>query len=87
MFGAVGGAAQVATPSPDPEAATLLDYDAAALGWPFEDVPYGQDDAPAAEKPLIYDTTEWSQSNAGHPFGDHLTDEQRRAVLEYLKTL
>jgi mono/diheme cytochrome c family protein len=62
-------------------------YDEAALGWPFEDVPYGQDDAPAAERPLIYDTTTWSQSNAGHPFGDHLTDEQRRAVLEYLKTL
>jgi hypothetical protein len=50
-------------------------------------VPYGQDDAPNAERPLIYDTTKWSQSNAGHPFGDHLTDEQRRAVLEYLKTL
>lgn len=29
----------------------------------------------------------WSQSNLGHPFGDHLTDAQRRAVLEYLKTL
>jgi mono/diheme cytochrome c family protein len=62
-------------------------YDDAALGWPWVDVPYGQDDAPASERPLIYDTTTWSQSNAGHPFGDHLTDEQRRAVLEYLKTL
>jgi hypothetical protein len=30
---------------------------------------------------------ELSQSNLGHPFGDHLTAEQRRAVIEYLKTL
>jgi hypothetical protein len=36
---------------------------------------------------LVYDTSHWSQSNAGHPFGDHLTEQERRAVLEYLKTL
>jgi hypothetical protein len=35
----------------------------------------------------IYDTTYWSQSNAGDTFGDHLTDAERRAVIEYLKTL
>jgi mono/diheme cytochrome c family protein len=62
-------------------------FDEDALGWPFEEVPYSQDDAPEAERKLIYDTTKLSQSNAGHPFGDHLTDEQRRAVIEYLKTL
>jgi mono/diheme cytochrome c family protein len=62
-------------------------FDEDALGWPFVEMGYGQDDAPAAEQPLIYDTTKWSQSNLGHPFGDHLTDEQRRAVIEYLKTL
>jgi len=62
-------------------------FDEEALGWPFEEVPYSQDDAPEAERKLIYDTTKLSQSNAGHPFGDHLTDEQRRAVIEYLKTL
>jgi mono/diheme cytochrome c family protein len=62
-------------------------FDEEALGWPFVEVPYGQDEAPEAERELIYDTTKLSQSNLGHPFGDHLTDEQRRAVLEYLKTL
>jgi hypothetical protein len=42
---------------------------------------------PPAEQKLVFDTTAWSQSNAGHPFGDHLTKKERRAVLEYLKTL
>jgi hypothetical protein len=36
---------------------------------------------------VIYDTTYWSQSNKGHRFGDHLSDDERRAVIEYLKTL
>jgi len=62
-------------------------FDGEALGWPFVEVPYGQDEAPEAERELIYDTTKLSQSNLGHPFGDHLTDEQRRAVIEYQKTL
>ncbi len=64
---------------------TNLDED--TLGWPFVEVPYSQADAPAAEKKFVYDTTLWSQSNAGHTFGDHLTSEERRAVIEYLKTL
>jgi mono/diheme cytochrome c family protein len=61
-------------------------FDEEALGWPWEAV-----DDPAAvpedERSLVYDTTQWSQSNAGHPFGDHLTARERRAVIEYLKTL
>lgn len=36
---------------------------------------------------MVYDTTYWSQSNAGHVFGDHSTPDERRAVIEYLKTL
>ena len=62
-------------------------FDEAAVGWPFVEVPYPQAEAPDEERPMVYDTTLWSQSNAGHTFGDHLTDEERRAVLEYLKTL
>ncbi len=62
-------------------------YDKRALGWPFQTVTYAQKDAPEAERPHIYDTTYWSQSNAGHTFGDHLTNDERKAVLEYLKTL
>jgi hypothetical protein len=63
-------------------------YDEDALGWPWEQPPYAsQADAPEAERKLIYDTSYWSQSNQGHTFGDDLTDGQRSAVIEYLKTL
>jgi mono/diheme cytochrome c family protein len=62
-------------------------FDEDALGWPFEALDYRQEEAPEDERKMIYDTGYWSQSNAGHTFGDHLTDAQRRAVIEYLKTL
>lgn len=35
----------------------------------------------------IYDTALLGYSNQGHTFGDVLSEEERRAVLEYLKTL
>jgi mono/diheme cytochrome c family protein len=62
-------------------------FDETTVGWPFVEVPYPQDEAPEDERSMVYDTTKFSQSNAGHTFGDHLTDDERRAVLEYLKTL
>lgn len=62
-------------------------FDEDNLGWPFVEVPYSQADAPAAEQKYIYDTTYYSQTNGGHTFGDALTDTERRAVIEYLKTL
>ncbi|HJQ83155.1 MAG TPA: hypothetical protein VKA21_03705 [Candidatus Binatia bacterium] len=61
-------------------------FDADALGWPWDAVA-SIESVPGAERNLVYDTTFFSQSNAGHTFGDHLTDDERRAVLEYLKTL
>jgi mono/diheme cytochrome c family protein len=35
----------------------------------------------------IYNTRMYSQSNTGHEFTDVLTDAERTAILEYLKTL
>jgi hypothetical protein len=35
----------------------------------------------------IYNTHMYSQGNAGHEFTSVLTDQERRAILEYLKTL
>lgn len=35
----------------------------------------------------IYNTRMYSQSNTGHEFTDVLTDEERAALIEYLKTL
>ena len=62
-------------------------FDEDALGWPYIEVSYSQAEAPAEEQKLIYDTTYFSQSNSGHTFGDALSDAERRAVIEYLKTL
>jgi mono/diheme cytochrome c family protein len=61
-------------------------FDEEALGWPYAEVSC-PDAAPEAERKFIYDATKWSQSNAGHTFGDHLAPAERRAVIEYLKTL
>jgi mono/diheme cytochrome c family protein len=62
-------------------------FDEDALGWPWAALPHSQAEAPEAERKYLYDTSYWSQSNAGHTFGDHLSDAERRAVIEYLKTL
>jgi mono/diheme cytochrome c family protein len=62
-------------------------FDQNALGWPHEVLDYGQADASSGERRFIYDTTLEAHHNTGHNFGDHLSDEQRRAVIEYLKTL
>ena len=35
----------------------------------------------------IYNARMYSQSNTGHEFTDVLTDEERAAIIEYLKTL
>jgi hypothetical protein len=51
------------------------DYDADAVGWKV------------AAAGVPYDTTQVGYSNAGHTFGDDLSEADRRALLEYLKTL
>ena len=35
----------------------------------------------------IYDTTPVGRGNGGHTFGDELSEDERMAVIEYLKTL
>jgi mono/diheme cytochrome c family protein len=64
------------------------DYDPDALGWNYRELSQGKAEAddPAIRK-RIYDTTLEGYSNAGHTFGDALSESQRRAVIEYLKTL
>jgi mono/diheme cytochrome c family protein len=64
------------------------DYDSVKLGWKVTAVekPPG-DDAPPLERRKVYDTTKPGRSNAGHTFGDDLTEDERMAVIEYLKTL
>jgi hypothetical protein len=42
---------------------------------------------PGAAPLLIYDTTLTGYGNGGHSFSDDLSDAERRALIEYLKTL
>ncbi|MEM6964823.1 MAG: hypothetical protein AAF573_08670 [Bacteroidota bacterium] len=56
------------------------DYDWRKLGWEYK------------EKNLsvgrrVYDTSLPGYNNQGHTYGDHLTEDDRWAVIEYLKTL
>jgi mono/diheme cytochrome c family protein len=62
-------------------------FDEINLGWPWLELDQGWAETPEAERKYVYDTTMLAHSNAGHTFGDHLDDDQRRAVIEYLKTL
>ncbi|MEZ4286905.1 MAG: hypothetical protein R3A47_01895 [Polyangiales bacterium] len=64
-----------------------MNFDEENIGWPYEEVEYGQDTAPANEKKYIFDTTLKGHSNTGHTFGDALTDKQRLQLIEYMKTL
>jgi mono/diheme cytochrome c family protein len=63
-------------------------YDQNTLGFPWQALASGQKLPPfgVAAKD-IYDTEQYSHSSRGHTFGDALTAEERRAVIEYLKTL
>jgi mono/diheme cytochrome c family protein len=64
------------------------DYDPVKLGWKITilDQPPAAS-VPARERRKVYDTTQPGRGNGGHPFGDKLTEDERMAVIEYLKTL
>jgi mono/diheme cytochrome c family protein len=55
-------------------------YDYEQVGWK-----YTREAAPRGT--AVYNTTLAGYGNYGHTFGDKLTDKERRAVIEYLKTL
>lgn len=64
------------------------DYDQEKLGWKITVLKKGADPKlPAWEQRKIYDTRLPGRSNKGHTFGDKLTDAERYAIIEYLKTL
>ena len=55
-------------------------YDYDKVGWQYQSL----------EKPggsTVYNTELPGYGNYGHYFGDELTDAERKAVIEYLKTL
>jgi hypothetical protein len=62
-------------------------FDEVSLGWPYVALDAGHDVLPPDEAKYVYDTTLFGHHATGHPFGDHLADAERTAVIEYLKTL
>jgi mono/diheme cytochrome c family protein len=62
------------------------DYDKREVGWKITPVATPPQGTPR-ERRKIYDTTLPGRGNGGHTYGDELTDAERRAVVEYLKTL
>jgi mono/diheme cytochrome c family protein len=66
----------------DPEA-----YDPIKLGWKVQPAERGGVSLSPLERRRIYDTSLPGRGNSGHTFGDDLTDAERMAVIEYLKTL
>ena len=64
------------------------DYDPVKLGLKIAVLERGPDPKlPAIERRKVYDTSQPGRGNGGHPFGDKLTEPERMAVIEYLKTL
>ncbi|MBX2882148.1 MAG: c-type cytochrome [Granulosicoccus sp.] len=60
-------------------------FDTDGLGWRWESI---EDISNSTDSMTsVYNTERFGYGNEGHLFGDHLSAEQRAAVLEYLKTL
>lgn len=59
-------------------------YDQIELGWAYEVL---SEDLAAEASKTLYNTKLPGYSNTGHRFGDHLSETERAAVIEYLKTL
>lgn len=63
-------------------------YDTDSMGWAIDTLSAGQDAEDDPEKRrFIYDATLRGYSNQGHTYSDKLSPDDRRALLEYLKTL
>jgi mono/diheme cytochrome c family protein len=63
-------------------------YDPVRLGWKVQELPVGAGSGLSPiERRRIYDASQPGRCNRGHTFGDDLTEPERMAVIEYLKTL
>ena len=60
------------------------DYDDVEVGWRYLVEDRGREEGAGPE---VYDTTRMGYLNEGHVYGDHLSPDQRRDLIEYLKTL
>jgi hypothetical protein len=64
------------------------DYDKQKVGWKTTELTAPPDEKlPPIERRKVYDTSKPGRSNAGHTYGDHLSEAERWILIEYLKTL
>lgn len=73
-----------------PPSTGLEHYDPERVGWRFEPVAAAAADLtelPPREPRWIVDTARFGLGRQGHTFGDALSDPDRQALIEYLKTL
>jgi hypothetical protein len=64
------------------------ELDPRAVGWKHQVLSHGKAaETDPSRRKRIYDTTLPGYSNQGHTVGDELSDGQRHALIEYLKTL
>ncbi|QDT88945.1 c-type cytochrome [Gimesia algae] len=62
-------------------------YDQTQVGLEVETFSKMPQDLSTVQKRLYFDTSQFGKSAKGHDYPDELTQEQKQAVLEYLKTL
>jgi mono/diheme cytochrome c family protein len=74
-----------------PPSTDFADYDEKHVGWKFREVSADELASTARRSPFqakfIVDTARFGMNNGGHTFGDDLSEEERMALIEYLKTL
>jgi mono/diheme cytochrome c family protein len=64
------------------------EYDPVKLGWRVQVLEHGADPKVSGyERRKVYDTALPGRGNGGHTFGDDLSEAERLALIEYLKTL
>ncbi|HEV8060286.1 MAG TPA: hypothetical protein VGP68_10455 [Gemmataceae bacterium] len=62
-------------------------YDSTMLGWKYSTSADACAEGATPGTRRVYDTNKPGRSNRGHTYGDHLSEAERMAVIEYLKTL
>ncbi len=65
----------------------VADYDKEKVGWKITEVKPPDAKASGYERRKVYDTSLPGRGNGGHTYGDELSEAERTAVIEYLKTL
>jgi mono/diheme cytochrome c family protein len=71
-----------------PPSTSFDHYDQERVGWKHEVVPEPVPTAtPYHQARFVFDSSRFGLGNRGHTFGDKLSDDDRRDLIEYLKTL